>query len=336
LQYPSIFIDGEVWFGRGKFREATQLTYGNSTRDAGILLQIGVGRILWELFRYLAFDCPDPLLAKDPFESRYGSMGEHFCRSQKAHPFVVLSPRIRCESENHKAGFMEMILLGEGEGIIARKYNSCYKPGRSYDLLKFKAMRDSDAKIIAIHGTEYTCLLPTGQSIITSVLAKIVQGSINISDIVSLKCIKYSKRGLLVRTAIYRVRHDVSWTDVLKSHNYKCPQGIKNDINANTSANVTQNQFNHRHGYWNNSANMRQFLDGFAKASAIDPCCYGDWCCVTRKDILRAGGRSLLYHYGSVTAAVVALYPELTDLSSPSKSVVKWKTSLAALQKKYT
>jgi len=64
---------------------------------------------------------------------------------------------------------------------------------------------------------------------------------------------------------------------------------------------------------WKAPENQRKFFDEFARSKKFNPMDPENWYSVTRNDIQRAGGSSLLNNYfnGSHVKALVKLYPEL-------------------------
>jgi len=77
---------------------------------------------------------------------------------------------------------------------------------------------------------------------------------------------------------------------------------------------------------WKAPAKQRKFFDNFANSKQFDPLDAEQWYTVSQKEILNAGGGSLLqYHKGSHIKALVELYPEL-NLRKESflKSKERW------------
>jgi len=65
---------------------------------------------------------------------------------------------------------------------------------------------------------------------------------------------------------------------------------------------------------WRAPRNQRKFFDTFARSKNFNPSEAENWHSVTRGEILRAGGSSLLnYHNGSHIKALVTIYPEIKE-----------------------
>jgi len=63
---------------------------------------------------------------------------------------------------------------------------------------------------------------------------------------------------------------------------------------------------------WKSPENGRKFFDGFAASKKFNPLDAKNWYSITYNEIIRAGGRGLLYYYkGSFFRALMELYPEL-------------------------
>jgi len=77
---------------------------------------------------------------------------------------------------------------------------------------------------------------------------------------------------------------------------------------------------------WKVPEKGRKFFEEFAASNKFNPLETEKWYSVSRSEIIRAGGRGLLYHYkGSHFRALADLYPELTLKKEIFLSTKKWK-----------
>jgi len=68
---------------------------------------------------------------------------------------------------------------------------------------------------------------------------------------------------------------------------------------------------------WKTTARQRRFFDDFAKSKQFDPLDAEKWSSISRKEIVRAGGRGILNYYKSHISALIKLYPEIRWKEKP-------------------
>ena len=138
-----LFLDGEFWFGRESFQEASKI----SSRKIS-------SQIDWSGFRYMVFDVP---LDKGTYQERYAKLGTstiitilispnnlfifYYTVEQidsEDHPFIKVAPRTICAGVQHLQEFFQDVIDKGGEGLILRDPTSPYVPGRSPGYLKHK------------------------------------------------------------------------------------------------------------------------------------------------------------------------------------------------------
>jgi len=70
--------------------------------------------------------------------------------------------------------------------------------------------------------------------------------------------------------------------------------------------------------YWCDVKHCRVFFDEFAKEKGFDPLKSDNWFGITRDEIRKEGGRSVLGHYKTYRDAIKAAYPELSRRWAPT------------------
>ncbi|GBG30136.1 DNA ligase 4 [Hondaea fermentalgiana] len=127
-------LDGELFLGRGKFRETTSAVKktGQETWHASL--------------RYNVFD--SPTLHPLGFEDRHRKLLERFGPDKK-HPRITIVPQTRCTGRAHLEKTLDEITKSGGEGVMLRAPQSVYEPRRSNTLLKAKRFFDAEGEVIA-------------------------------------------------------------------------------------------------------------------------------------------------------------------------------------------
>lgn len=82
INFPSLVVDGELWFGRDAFNNGK--VYSNETS--------------WNSFLIVAFDCPELSSQILPFEDRFSLL---FPKISRKHPFLLLCAMVKCVDANH-------------------------------------------------------------------------------------------------------------------------------------------------------------------------------------------------------------------------------------------
>ncbi len=124
---PDHPLDGELWIGRKKFQEASDVarSQGQSER--------------WKPMKYLVFDAPD---AKGPFEDRMKFLAD--AHPSWKSPATTLLEHVVCASNKHLETELERIISLGGEGLMVRKPGSHYERTRSSTILKVKKFLDME------------------------------------------------------------------------------------------------------------------------------------------------------------------------------------------------
>ncbi|MCE9565641.1 MAG: DNA ligase [Planctomycetes bacterium] len=124
---PNHPLDGELWIGRKKFQDASDIARSQNQPDR------------WKPMKYLIFDAPD---AKGPFEDRMKFLADALptWKSQ----FTVSVEQLVCKGNDHLEEELERILALGGEGLMVRKPGSHYERTRSSTILKVKKFLDME------------------------------------------------------------------------------------------------------------------------------------------------------------------------------------------------
>eukprot|EP00026_Physarum_polycephalum_P003272 Phypoly_transcript_03282.p1 GENE.Phypoly_transcript_03282~~Phypoly_transcript_03282.p1 ORF type:complete len:817 (+),score=97.02 Phypoly_transcript_03282:362-2452(+) len=295
--FPRIFLDGEVWFGRGNF----DLSQNYVTSAEGFLN--------WDLLRIITFDVPLKY-TNFVFEKRYAALVN---RLSFDNPFTILATRISLLDIAVMHTLMRSMIENGGEGLILRKMNSLYERGRSRSLLKLKASaNDAEAIVVSIADNSIALQMPNERTIsldITRDMPKLHKG-----DIVTYSFDGYTTDGLPINPIITRARTDVTWEDVVQNQAIVTPHASARPF-----------------GYWTakDGENMRRFFEEFARNLNLDPLDPEIWYNIPRKAIEEIkGGETIIKHFKGYVDALIQIFPEigLEEHKFPSYALAKhWK-----------
>lgn len=129
---PAVPLDGELWMGRGQFEALSGAVRRQQPEDAA-----------WRAVRYMVFDLPQ---AGGGFAARHAQLvalvhrhGWTALRAVEQHTMADSQALQRRLDEVVKAG---------GEGLVLRRVDAGYAPGRDASMLKLKPVRDAEATVI--------------------------------------------------------------------------------------------------------------------------------------------------------------------------------------------
>src|SRR5205823_2899933 len=97
----------------------------------------------WKEVHYMVFDAPQ---TKGTFEQRVQFLKDMLHAESK---FVRMVTEERCKSAAQLLAERDRVVALGGEGLMLRKPESEYEPGRSQTLLKVKPFDDAEATVIA-------------------------------------------------------------------------------------------------------------------------------------------------------------------------------------------
>lgn len=130
--FPAQPMEGELWIGRGKFQQASDLVRAPQADAAA-----------WRQIRFMAFDLPT---STQPFASR--------ARALRALVAQAALPQLQRIAQLHFANHAELdarldaIVAGGGEGLMLHHAFAHYHAGRTDGLLKYKRWDDAEARVV--------------------------------------------------------------------------------------------------------------------------------------------------------------------------------------------
>jgi len=119
-----VYLDGELWEGRGMF----QKTVGRVRANRGN----------WGRIKFMVFD----VVSEGKCEARQNRL-----RAVKLPAHCRLVEQFMCKNRQHLDEFESGVLVSGGEGVMLRKPNSAYSHKRSPDLLKVKNVQMGEAVV---------------------------------------------------------------------------------------------------------------------------------------------------------------------------------------------
>ena len=129
-------LDGELFAGRGRFKDALALY--SSPSDAG-----------WKgALQYRVFDMPTE---RRPFRNVASRLAELFPEcTGTSKPFSPTVCRVsqRRMSSSELDNFYRAVIADRGEGVMLRRANAPYRGGRSSNIFKLKKVSDAEAVVI--------------------------------------------------------------------------------------------------------------------------------------------------------------------------------------------
>ncbi len=125
-------LDGELFIGRGKFKETVSIVKSHSKTDA------------WHQITFMIFDIPSE--ANRPFEERITLVNEICAKANSKNIQAVNHQQVTANSNINK--MLSDIEEVGGEGLMFRQPTSMYIGKRSKTLIKMKSFKDEEATII--------------------------------------------------------------------------------------------------------------------------------------------------------------------------------------------
>ncbi|MBV2164290.1 MAG: DNA ligase [Comamonas sp.] len=131
--WPAQALDGELWAGRGQFA-AVQATVAQGRKD-----EDG-----WRTLRYMVFDLPQH---PGPFGQRQQALQR--VAQGIGQPWVQAAAQWQVPSHAALMEQLHAVSKAGAEGLMLRRADSPYRPGRSDDLVKLKLFDDAEAVVVA-------------------------------------------------------------------------------------------------------------------------------------------------------------------------------------------
>ena len=130
--FPAQAIEGELWIGRGKFQQVSDLARALQA-DASA----------WRQVRFMAFDLPT---SPQPFAVRTRTLRELVM--QAALPQLQRIGQLQFKDRAQLDARLEAVTASGGEGLMLHHALAHYSAGRTDTLLKYKRWNDAEAKVI--------------------------------------------------------------------------------------------------------------------------------------------------------------------------------------------
>lgn len=129
---PEHAMDGELWAGRGGFQQVARTVLDGQPDEEQ-----------WREITFMAFDLP---FSAGMFPKRYYELEVLVKKLDKRH--VKLVEQYPISTDEMLFETLEEISARNGEGLMLRKLDSIYRPGRSDDLIKLKKHQDNEAIVV--------------------------------------------------------------------------------------------------------------------------------------------------------------------------------------------
>jgi len=130
--WPAAPLDGELWLGRGRFQQASDLVRAARTDAAA-----------WRAVRFMAFDLPADAAA---FSQRAGALRALVARANASTLRAIAQVRVTDRSTLDAR--LRAVVAAGGEGLMLHRASARYRGGRSDDLLKYKPAADAEARVV--------------------------------------------------------------------------------------------------------------------------------------------------------------------------------------------
>lgn len=132
-RHEKIFLDGELFGGRGHFQATVGTTRSPSTDPR------------WKNLKFRPFDCPSHGKVLR-FEERTELVKD--CTRRTHSEFVQCVEQVRVKSQAHLTHELESVLSQGGEGLMLRQPLSYYEHTRSATMVKLKSCHEMEARVI--------------------------------------------------------------------------------------------------------------------------------------------------------------------------------------------
>ncbi len=128
---PDFPLEGELWGGRGSFgRMAGWVRRSNPHQG-------------WQALKFGIFDAPE---VPGDFSVRIAAARKWFAENPSEYAFVI--SQMPVEDVAHLERELDRVLALGAEGLIVRRSDALYEPGRSGSILKVKRFEDAEAVVV--------------------------------------------------------------------------------------------------------------------------------------------------------------------------------------------
>ncbi|MBU0675202.1 MAG: DNA ligase [Proteobacteria bacterium] len=128
--FPDFPLEGEIWGGRQTFAKTISIVKKKDGQN-------------WLTLKFAIFDVPK---APGGFTDRIKVAEQWFAAHPSATAFIIEQSPVR--NRRFMERHLQKIQKTGGEGLIVRRPDAPYSPGRSKDILKVKGYEDSEAKVL--------------------------------------------------------------------------------------------------------------------------------------------------------------------------------------------
>ena len=132
-QLPALPLDGELWFGRGRFEALSAAVRRHLPADQE-----------WRQVRYMLFELPG---APGSFADRAERI--RIIVQQQRSEVLVAVPQTTVPGREALQEQLRSVVAGGGEGLMLHRADAPYVSGRSAVLLKLKPVHDAEATVLA-------------------------------------------------------------------------------------------------------------------------------------------------------------------------------------------
>ena len=132
-QLPALPLDGELWFGRGRFESLIAAVRRQQPTDEE-----------WRQLRYMLFELPG---ASGTFADRAERIRQ-LVRQQRGQSLVAVDQATLPDRAALQQR-LRSVVGGGGEGLVLHRADALYLSGRSPVLLKLKPLHDAEATVLA-------------------------------------------------------------------------------------------------------------------------------------------------------------------------------------------
>ncbi len=129
---PATPLDGELWFGRGRFEDLSAAVRRQQPLEAE-----------WRALHYMVFELPG---AGGSFAQRAAGIRELVGTAGNAS--LVAAPQLPVPGRAALQQWLTDVVRGGGEGLVLHRADAPYLIGRSPALLKLKPVQDDEATVI--------------------------------------------------------------------------------------------------------------------------------------------------------------------------------------------
>ena len=130
--WPTQAMEGELWMGRGRFQQVSDLVRALGRDDAS-----------WRQVHFMAFDLPGDA---GPFAQRAQRLRSLVLRTNAA-PLRAVA-QVRLGSRAALDAHLQAVVAAGGEGLMLQRADAHYVGGRSDRLLKYKPSADAEARVV--------------------------------------------------------------------------------------------------------------------------------------------------------------------------------------------